>query len=156
MQTQSQTSRTLIESFENEFVQLDLCIRDLLRNVPDTNLYRPVPSLGLSSISVGELILRSAASVEQTFGGLTANLWDDPFEWTLPENLSTTALVAEYLDEVSKTRVAFFARLKDDADLDKLVAVPAGDTQPLIQVLRETLTRATGHLERATEILTSL
>ena len=29
----------------------------------------------------------SAGTIEQTFGGITANLWDDPFEWTLPETL---------------------------------------------------------------------
>jgi hypothetical protein len=32
-----------------------------------------------------EQILRSARIVEQVSGGITANLWDDPFEWTLPE-----------------------------------------------------------------------
>src|SRR3712207_7579473 len=37
--------------------------------------------------SCGEHVLRSAAAVEQTFGGITVNLWDDPFEWTLPESL---------------------------------------------------------------------
>jgi hypothetical protein len=43
-------------------------------------LYREQPATG---DSCGEQVLRSAAIVEQSFGGLTANLWDDPFEWTL-------------------------------------------------------------------------
>ena len=58
----------------------------------------------MAADSCGEQVLRSAAIVEQTFGGLTANLWDDPFEWTLPETLSTSAKVIEYLNEVEATR----------------------------------------------------
>ena len=115
-------------------------------------LYRPGALPGLST-SVGELILRSAGAVEQTCGGLNANLWDDPFEWTLPETLSTPALINEYLDEVMKTRNEFFARLKDDEDLRKLIALPGDVTQPLIHLLLETLLRAAGNLERAAVIL---
>ena len=152
-QTQSQTSRTLIESFENEFAQLDSRTRELLRAVSDKQLYQPVSLSGVSSGSVGELMLRSAGAVEQTFGGLTSNLWDDPFEWTLPENLSTPTLITEYLNEVRQTRSHFFARLQNDADLTKLIAVPAGGTQPLTRLLLETLVRAAGHLERATVTL---
>ena len=46
---------------------------------------------------LGEHIVRSAGAVEQTFDGITANLWDDPFEWTLPENLATPREVARVL-----------------------------------------------------------
>ncbi|HEX2269316.1 MAG TPA: hypothetical protein VHH35_07275, partial [Pyrinomonadaceae bacterium] len=56
-------------------------------------------------------ILRSAAVIEQTFGGLTANLWDDPFEWTLPETLSTPELVIEHLSEVDALRQRFFSSI---------------------------------------------
>ena len=145
-QAETQSSRKLIESFDLQFARLDTRTRDLVQRVPVAALYRP---LNPGAASVGELILRSAGAVEQTCGGLTANLWDDPFEWTLPETLSTPALITEYLNEVAQTRNRFFARLHDDGDLAKLIAVPAGDTQPLIQILRETLLRAAEYLERA-------
>lgn len=92
--------------------------------------------------SVGENLLRSAAAVEQTFGGITSNLWDDPFEWTLPENLSTRERVIEYLEEVETTRKLAFNRFSRDSDLLKEVSVPSGDTRSLISLLLETLIRA--------------
>jgi hypothetical protein len=149
---QAQSPRIVVESLEREFALIDARTRDLLQQVPGEMLYRPVALPGLTT-SVGELILRSAGAVEQTCGGLNANLWDDPFEWTLPETLSTPALVSEYLDEVSKTRNELFARLKDDEDLRKFIALPSDLTQPLIHLLLDTLLRAAGNLERAAVIL---
>ncbi len=93
--------------------------------------------------------------MEQTCGGLNANLWDDPFEWTLPETLSTPELINEYLDEVAETRKAFFARLNNDGDLKKLIVLPGGVTETLIHLLLDTLLRAAGNLERAAVILTA-
>ena len=151
---QTQSHRTLVESLEQEFALIESRTRELLQNVSPARLYRPAAVLGLT-ISVGELILKSAGAVEQTCGGLNANLWDDPFEWTLPETLSTPALVNEYLDEVAQTRHALFARLKTDEDLNKLIALPGGITQPLITLLRDTLVRAAGNLARAAVILTA-
>src|SRR5947207_1532178 len=75
-------------------------------------LYRKPPSRSNVRLSGGEHILRSAASVEQTFGGITSNLWDDPFEWTLPETLPTANKVARYLDEVDATRKHGFELFK--------------------------------------------
>lgn len=150
--TPPQSPRVSIEGLEREFALIDSRTRDLLRQLPVERLYRPAALPGLTT-SVGELILRSAAAVEQTCGGLNANLWDDPFEWTLPETLSTPELVAEYLDEVGQTRDRFFARLKDDEDLKKLIVLPGGGTEPLNNLLLETLRRAAGNLERATVIL---
>lgn len=149
---QAQSPRIVVESLEREFALIDSRTRDLLQQVPGEMLYRPVALPGLTT-SVGELILRSAGAVEQTCGGLNANLWDDPFEWTLPETLSTPALVTEYLDEVSKTRNELFARLKGDEDLKKFIALPGDATQPLIHLLLETVLRAAGNLERAAVIL---
>ena len=145
----------MIESFQREFAQLESRTRDLLDTVPLADLYQPAAVAGLSATSTGEWLLKSAGAVEQTCGGLTANLWDDPFEWTLPETLSTPGLIAEYLAEVNQTRDKFFARLQSDQDLTKLVAIPAGGTQPLIQILLDTLIRATGYLERAAVIQTA-
>ena len=149
---QAQSPRVVVEGLERQFALIDSRTRDLLQQIPAEMLYRPGALPGLTP-SVGELILRSAGAVEQTCGGLNANLWDDPFEWTLPETLSTPALINEYLDEVKKTRDQFFARLKDDEDLRKLIAVPGDVTQPLIHLLLETLLRAAGNLERAAVIL---
>jgi hypothetical protein len=149
---QAQSPRAVVESLEREFALIDSRTRDLLQQIPVEILYRPAALPGLTT-SVGELILRSAGAVEQTCGGLNANLWDDPFEWTLPETLSTPALVNEYLDEVTQMRNEFFARLKDDEDLKKFIALPGDVIQPLIHLLLETLLRAAGNFERAAVIL---
>lgn len=106
--------------------------------------------------SLGENLLRSAAAVEQTFGGITANLWDDPFEWTLPENLATNERVIEYLEEVEATRLRAFARFAEDSDLLKEVQVPGGTTRPLIDLLAETLVKAADHQGRAVATLALL
>ncbi|MGI8918885.1 MAG: hypothetical protein ACR2H6_09805 [Pyrinomonadaceae bacterium] len=148
----AQSPRAVVESLEREFALIDARTRELLQQIPDEMLYRSAVLPGLYT-SVGELILRSARAVEQTCGGLNANLWDDPFEWTLPETLSTPALVKEYLDEVKQTRNECFARLKGDEELKKFIALPGDATQPLIQLLLETLLRAAGNLERAAVIL---
>src|SRR5687768_14649355 len=143
---QAQSPRAVVQSLQREFALIDSRTRELLQQVPREILYRPADLPGFTT-SVGELILRSAGAVEQTCGGLNANFWDDPFEWTLPETLSTPALVSEYLDEVSKTRNELFARLKDDEDLRKFIALPSDLTQPLIHLLLDTLLRAAGNLE---------
>lgn len=149
---QAQSARAVVESLEREFALIDSRTRNLLRRITGEMLYRPADLPGFTT-SVGELILKSAGAVEQTCGGLNANLWDDPFEWTLPETLSTPALVDEYLDEVTHARNQCFARLKDDEDLKKFIALPGDERQPLIQLLWETLLRAAGNLELAAVIL---
>ena len=155
-QTPSQNPRLLIESLEQAFAKLDSQTRAVLHEVSDEMLYARTAPLGVPDASIGELILKSAGSVEQTFGGLTANLWDDPFEWTLPETLSTNDLVSKYLDEVVEARTVLFARLNLDSELTKLIAMPSGDTQPLIRLLIGTLMRAAGYLERAAVLLALL
>jgi hypothetical protein len=92
---------------------------------------------------VGEQVVRSARVVEQTFGGINANLWDDPFEWTLPETLTTQEQVVQYFEEVEATRGQAFARFTADHDLLKTIMTPAGETQ-LLTLLLDTLVRA-GH-----------
>jgi hypothetical protein len=99
--------------------------------------------------SCGEHVLRSAAAVEQTFGGITANLWDDPFEWTLPETLTTPALVADYLMEVEATRQRGFQLFTGDDELRKEIAAPSGEMVTLHRLLAETLSRASHHQGRA-------
>ena len=87
--------------------------------------------------------------IEQTFGGLTANLWDDPFEWTLPETLSTSESIVAYLLEVDSTRRRVFESIERDGALSKYVAVPSGESKTLIELLLETLVRASEYRGRA-------
>ena len=123
---------------------------------PELLYYRlPNGSNLLPAQSCGEQVLRSAAAVEQTFGGLTANLWDDPFEWTLPENLNTPAKLLEYLSEVEKTRQRAFKTFNEDEDLSKQIMTPAGAIK-LKDFLLDTLERARHHLERAIAVLNLL
>jgi hypothetical protein len=99
--------------------------------------------------SCGEHLLRSAAAVEQTFGGITVNLWDDPFEWTLPESLPAPADVARYLEEAEATRRRAFEFLRSDEDLSKEIATPQGAMRTLFSLAVETLGRAAHHQGRA-------
>src|SRR5437588_9051592 len=127
----------LISSLDEQFARLHARSQSLIKIMPEEKLYwQPRQSSGAFPVySCGETLLASAAAVEQTFGGITANLWDDPFEWTLPENLSTRERVIEYLEDVEATRKRAFDRFSDDSDLLKHVAVPSGETRPLISLL---------------------
>jgi hypothetical protein len=119
-------------------------LKELVRSVDQDLLYRHPPT-----VSVGEQILRSAAVLEQTFGGLTANLWDDPFEWTLPETLSTPESIVEHLSEVDSMRQRVFDSIDGDGALSKYVAVPSGEPKTLVELLIETLARACDYRGRA-------
>jgi hypothetical protein len=142
-QTNAQTfgRRELVECLDREFARLHLRACSLIGKTPDDRLYRITPTLGTLA-SVGENVLRSAAAIEQTFGGITSNLWDDPFEWTLPEYLSTPGKLIEHLVEVEETRKRAFSSFDDDACLLKQVATPSGETKALVELLLETLVRA--------------
>src|SRR5712691_11395614 len=111
----------LIAELDRQFSQLHQESRELIHAISPERLYSRPPSRSNSSPaqSGGEQILRSAAAVEQTFGGITTNLWDDPFEWTLPETLSTPEKVSDYLNEVEATRKRGFELLKNDNDILK-------------------------------------
>ncbi len=138
-----------IEGLDQQFAQLHRHAHKLTEAISPDLLYRqPGRTTSTPGRSFGEHILRSAAIVEQTFGGLTTNLWDDPFEWTLPETLSTTARVAGYLDEVEATRQRGFQLFKTDADLLKEIMAPSGPTR-LFPLLLDTLARAEHHQGRA-------
>ena len=112
-------AREIVNHLELEFGSLINSLNELVSSVPPGQLYRTPPA-----VSFGESILRSAATVEQTCGGLTANLWDDPFEWTLPETLSDADRINEYLGEVESVVRRAFNAIVEDAALSKLVSVP--------------------------------
>jgi hypothetical protein len=124
------TEREIVEQINQAFAGLIITLKDLAPSVSPENL------------------VRSAAVIEQMCGGLTANLWDDPFEWTLPETLSNSDRVADYLDEVDLARQRTFESI-DDAALSKYIAVPSGESRPLISVLLQTLVKASEYRGRA-------
>jgi hypothetical protein len=136
-------SREIVTNFDRQFAALLNSLKDLASAVPATLLYHNPPAT-----SVGENILRSAAVIEQTCGGLTSNLWDDPFEWTLPETLSNGDLIVDYLSEVDRLRQRAFESITDDSALTMFVSTPTGE-RPLVDLLLETLRRSSDHRGRA-------
>jgi hypothetical protein len=140
-------AREIVDHLDVEFARLINSLKDLVRSVPLDLLYGSSPPA--HAASTGEYILRSAAAVEQTCGGLTANLWDDPFEWTLPETLSNADLIIEYLSEVDLTRQRAFDSMLDDSALSKYISVPSGEPRPLVSLLLETLVIAADYRGRA-------
>ena len=144
MENEASNQSPILTILDNEFVSLVGSLRELIKSVPASLLYCHPPH-----VSVGENILKSAGTIEQTCGGLTVNLWDDPFEWTLPEALSDANRITEYLAEVDQARCRAFASFGNDAALGKLVSVPSGDPRPLLNVLLDTLIRAADYRGRA-------
>ena len=124
------TEREIVQQIDQAFANLIASLNDLASSVPP------------------DFLLRSAAVVEQMCGGLTANLWDDPFEWTLPETLSSTDLIIEYLSEVDLARQRAFNSIRDDSALTKYISAPAGE-QLLVNLLLETLVKASDYRGRA-------
>jgi hypothetical protein len=141
--------REVVVALEQAFAGLLAGLSVFVRSLPTELLYRnPNPEI-LTVATVGENVLRCAAILEQVFGGLTANLWDDPFEWTLPETLSTCDRVVEYIGEVDAARQRAFVCFVDDTDLLKYVSVPSGEPRSLFSLLIETLVRASSYQGRA-------
>ena len=140
----------MLRGFENRFVALNERSVELLRLIEEPDLYRKPRELDRTMVmfSCGEYVLRSAAAVEQTCGGITTRLWDDPFEWTLPEELSTPDRIINYLAEVESTRQSAFQFLKSDDDLKKEIPAPS-TLRPIFDLLLETLARAEHYQGRA-------
>src|SRR3954469_18465273 len=143
----------IVRGLDEQFARLHGRSLALVRAVPADRLYwQPERESGARTFPVyscGEHILRSAAAVEQTFGGITVNLWDDPFEWTLPESLPEPTDVARYLEESEAMRRRAFLFFKSDEDLTREIAVPSGETRTLFSLVAETLARASHHQGRA-------
>jgi len=145
--------KTIIETFDNQFAKLHLRSSGFVRNIPADKLFWKPRELKqtFAIFSCGEYVLRSAAAVEQTFGGIMTKLWDDPFEWTLPEELATGAKILDYLAEVEATRRKGFAFFTSDDDLRR--EIPAPETMKSIaEILIETVARAEHFQGRAFSI----
>ena len=143
--------RELVDHLDREFTHLIENLKQLVNSVTSDLLYHRPPS-----VTIGDNLLRSAAVLEQTFGGLTANLWDDPFEWTLPETLSSADLINEYLSEVDAARERAFGSIAGDRELTKYISGPSGEPQQLFAVLVETLVNASDYHGRAVATLKML
>ena len=137
-------NRAVVNDLDREFARLIESLKELVNSVPQNLLYRNPPA-----VSIGENILRSAAVIEQTCGGLTANLWDDPVEWTLPETLSNADRIIEYLSEVDLARQRAFNSILDDSALSKYISDPSSEPRLLISLLLETLVTAADYRGRA-------
>lgn len=140
----------MIDLFDHQFRAIDRRSRELLSRIEETRLFERPRELSnsMAPFSCGEYLLRSAAMVEQTFGGITTRLWDDPFEWTLPEKLSDKPAILQYLDEVESTRLRGFAQLNYDADLGRQLPAPER-LMSVAQLFLETLGRANHFQGRA-------
>jgi hypothetical protein len=77
-----------LSRFDQRFRLLHERSCQLLKLIDSADLFRKPRELERSN---GDVLMRrvsssvSPARSEQTFGGITTRLWDDPFEWTLPE-----------------------------------------------------------------------
>ena len=140
----------LIGTFDRQFRALHERSLELLGRIDSADLFRKPRQLerSMAMFSCGEYLLRSAATVEQTFGGITRRLWDDPFEWTLPEKLSTPEAVAEYLNEVETTRRFGFKFFHSDDDLKKQIPAPE-ELRSIFELLVSTICRAAHYQGRA-------
>lgn len=143
------TRRDSIEGLNRDFICVLSELSTLIKSIPGEKIY--FNPTGASEGSVGDCVVKTARTLEQAFGGLTTNLWDDPFEWTLPETLSTTNLILEYLAEVDTARARAFASLVDDSALDKYIAMPSGEQASIQKLLAEALSNARVYEKRARE-----
>lgn len=164
LNAQTLGKRGIVDSLDREFARLHFNSCATVERTPADFLYCVPPQAeeiflregSNSTSSVGEAILQCAAVIEQTFGGITASLWDNPFEWTLPEYLSTPARVIEHLADVESVRQRAFSSFEDDACLLKHVVMPSGESRSLNDLLKETLRRANDYQARAQAVLETL
>ena len=143
----------IISTIESRFLAIDQLSRDLLAKLEPEWLYTKPKHLpnSMAMFSCGEYILRSAAMVERTFGGITTRLWDDPFEWTLPEKLIDHVSILGYLDEVDAVRRKGLMFFTSDNDLLREIPSPE-KLRPIVDILLETLTSASHFQGRAFSI----
>ena len=145
--------RQLIDSFDRQFANLSARQQELILTIDEERLYTQTEQQKFTMLpaSVGEFILRSAAAVEQMIGGITARLWDDPFEWTLPEQLPARKDVLNYIEEVEQSRLRGFSFFNDDEDLNKLLPAPV-EFRNLGTILDDTLAASEHLFDQASEI----
>jgi hypothetical protein len=149
--------KKFIDTFDLQFCNLHNRSIELLGKIqPDKLFWQPVETHFQFPVnSFGANILRSAGKIEQTFNGIATRLWDDPFEWTLPEQLSTNELISEYLDEVEAARLKGFTLFQSDEDLLRQFPAPV-KMLTIFELLLETLTTAENFQGRAIAVYSFL
>ena len=146
-------SRLNIEEISRRFADLHFERCRLVRSAKSEMLFfANAHASSLLAVTPASLLVRSAAAVEQAINGITVRLWDDPFEWTLPERLSTVDLLIAYFDEVEIARTSGFRYLKDDSDLDRALPAPV-EFKTLDRVLADTLAISERYISEASLLL---
>ena len=135
--------RELIDTFEAKFHELSGESLALVETVEPQHLFRKPEKFAntLELFSCGEFILRSAGAVEQTFAGITSRQWDDSFEWTLPEYMTSPERIAVYLSEVVNITRRGFSFFQSDQDLLRVLPAPR-EMKPLVEILLDCYARA--------------
>jgi hypothetical protein len=143
----------MIATFARQFDNIDAQCRELLDMMPGEKLFtRPVElNNSMAPISFGEFLVRSSGMVEQTMGGITRRLWDDPFEWTLPEALRNRDGILEYFDEVRSTRMDAFSFIRTDSELFREMPSPIA-VRSLADIFIGTIARSHFYLGEAAAI----
>jgi len=141
---------SLLRSFDQFFSENHARSLGFLEKVSDDILFRRPRELPrtFTMFSVGEYLIRSAAEVEQVIGGITTRLWDDPFEWTLPEELNSAAKICEYLIDVETERKKGFDYLTADGDLSRSIPAPE-QMRTIFDLLTGTLIRSSHYQGRS-------
>ena len=149
--------RDQITQFSSGFEKLHLSRCDLARRAGDEGVYLAAGDQAgmLWPRSVGTLLIRSAAVVEQTIHGMTVRLWDDPFEWTLPERLPAVADLIAYFEEVESARQRGFKFLRSDDDLNKSIPAPV-ELKTLEHLLTDALNLSKKHFTDAETVFLSI
>ena len=143
----------IIDELQENFETLIARSAEMTRQVSSDDLFRKPEAFEgtYEMFSFGEFILRSAAAIEQAFAGMTTRLWDDPFEWTLPEYMASPERILLYFDEVSETTRRGFAFMKTDEDLKRRIPAPR-ELQTIFHVLLSAYERAAHFQGRAAAV----
>jgi hypothetical protein len=145
--------RPLVVALDGSFERISTTSRELIAATPDEILFRdPRGYASTVMCSVGEYVVRSGAMIERAFGGITTRLWDDPFEWTLPEKLFDPDRIAEYLDEVDEIRRRGLSFVSGDDSLAKQIPAPVR-MKSIHEILLEAISLASHYQGRAFALL---
>ncbi len=148
-------SRERIERLDRKFAELHRERCAVAVHAGDDWIYGTLEYERLWPRSAGALLIRSAAAVEQMINGITVRLWDDPFEWTLPERLPGVDDLIVYFDEVETARKKGFQFLRNDSDLERSIPAPL-ELKTLEQVLIDTFTVSQTYLSEARSLFSNL
>jgi len=134
---------TILGHIAGRFSAIDSRSVSLVKQCTNEMLFRRPKQLDYfpALFSCGEFLIRSAANVEMTFGGITRRLWDDPFEWTLEESMESKEKILEYLSEVREMTRQGFIFIGSDENLLREIPAPS-ELRPIVEVLLESLCRA--------------